>query len=608
MPSCTGISIAGAGSPLSTKRRKGGAWLQIALLLLLTTTLATAGPLEFGRAELNAALAARKIEPALVHVITEMSADPAGSYRIEGSRIFGGDLRGLMYGLLEAAEQIRATGKLVPTKAIPACQLRGVRISYQNQPKEFWTNYIQMLARNRFNRLNVVFPQDPNLERVDELSQTATDHGMDFVLTFEGEAKDLTAILTRCKNIRAIRLQSTPEQAFEPIRRAGHLVTLELDNAQTNPSLLEAAKQAGIPIRLSSSYTKPAFEPKLLWGDPGYVRRTVPIFTINGGTGFELDAPSDPERFWLFYMLWGRLGYDLKTPDKVWLTELQRRFGPAAADALEAYRNTTVEPPNTNVKEAVQNRIKGIPSARQTPVAAAAHLQKLAVNLERAVAGARKSIDPENPSNNEWKSSEADFLTLAAVAKYYARMQMAADQLEGFEQTGADSGLYAAQRELRGASRQWDRVANKYQLDQPNVKQVEDRVTQYEQSEHAEHPPQPWPAMQPRPAMEHIPPAVAEANQPLPITLKLPHGYLVRLHYGPNFTTIENETGHFTIPAAALTLNQDLVYYFEVLPAHSPGWLQPDPQVAAPYYIVKVQPAPPPKEDPGKLPSTGVPK
>ncbi len=582
-----------------TSRAKG------VLLLLIIAAAAAAGPLEFGRAELNAALAARKMEPALLRVITEMSVDsPSESYRIDGPRIFGGDLRGLMYGLLDAAEQIRASGKLSPAKVLPVCQLRGVRIGYQNQPKEFWTSYIQMLAGNRFNRLNVVVAQVPDLERIDEMSQIANDHGIDFVLTFLAEARNLAAILTRCKNIRAIHLQSNPEQAFDLIRRSGHLVTLELGSAQTKPSLVEAAKQAGIPIRLSSSYTKPAFEPKLLWGDPGYVRRTVPLFTINGSTGFELDAPPDPERFWLFYMLWGRLGYDIQTPDKVWLAELQRRFGPAAADALEAYRNTTIELPNTNVKEAVRNRVKGIPSTTQTPVAAAAHFQRLALNLERTVETAKKSIDP---ANKEWTSSEADFLSLAAVAKYYARMQMAADQLEVFEQTGADSGLYAAQREIRGAARQWERIANKYPLDQttsqPNVKAIEDRVKQYEQSEHAEQPPQPWPAMQPRPPMEHIPPPVAFANQPLAITLKAPHGFRVILHYGP---TVENDTGHFTIPAAALTLDHDLVYYFEVLPAHSPGWLLPDPRVASPYFIVKVQPAPPLKEDPGKLPSTAV--
>ena len=552
-------------------------------LFLLIASLAQAGPLEFGRAELNAALAERKMEPALLRVITEMSSDPTDSYRIEGSRIFGGDLRGLMYGLLEAAEQIRATGKLTPSKALPTCAMRAVRLTYRNQPKEFWTSYIQMLARNRFNRLDVVFPRDPNVERVYEISQAAADHGIEFVLTLEGG--DLTAILDRCKNIRAVRLQSNPQEAFEPIRRAGHLVTLEVENA----GLLEAARQTGVPVRMAPN-SKLAFEPVLLWGDPDYVRRVVPLLP----EGFELDAPSDPDRFWLYYMLWGRLSYDSKTPDKVLLAELQRRFGPAAADVLEAYRNTTVEAPKTNIKEAVQNRIQGIASTKQTPVAAAAHLQSLALGLERSVESAKKTINPEN---KEWKASEADFLTLAAVAKYYARTQMAADQLEVFEQTGADSGLYAAQRELRGAQRQWERIGNKYLLEQPNVKQVEDRVKQYEQSEHAEHPPQPWPVQAPRPSMEHFPPPVAVADQPLALALKVPHNFRVRLHYGS--TVIENDTGQFTIPASAVILGQDLIYHFEVLPAHSPGWVLP-------YYIVKVQPAPPPKVDPGKPPSAAV--
>ncbi len=268
------------------------------LLLLLVTSLAQAGPLEFGRAELNAALAERKMEPALLRVITEMTADPADSYRIEGSRIFGGDLRGLMYGLLEAAEQIRATGKLTPAKGQPACAIRAVRIAYRDQSKEFWTSYIEMLARHRFNRVDVIFPRDPNVERVYEISQAAADHGLDFVVTLEGG--DLTAILSRCKNIRAVRLQSDAQQAFDPILRAGHLVTLEVEDTVVQ----EAARQAGVPVHISPKSVA-------LSGDPDSIRRAVPMLT----EGFELDAPSDTERSSL-YMLWGRLSYDLKTPLK----------------------------------------------------------------------------------------------------------------------------------------------------------------------------------------------------------------------------------------------------------------------------------------------------
>jgi hypothetical protein len=566
--------------------------------------LAAAGPLEFGKSELNAALAARGMEPALLRLITEINGDPTESYRIDGKRIFGGDIRGLMYGLLEAAEQIRTAGRLSTAKGSPAVPIRGIRIAFQNHPKGYWQDYIRMLARNRFNRLNMVFAQTPSVDQIDEISQTAADHAMDFTLSLPGDSKDLPAILAKCKSIRAIHLQTNPTEALQAIRNAGHLVALEIDDTQANPDLIEVARTTGIPVRRSSIFYKP-FQSKFLWGDPDYVRRIVPTLGINDAAGFELDAPADNERHWLLYMLWGRLSYDSKTPDKVWMTELQRRFGPAAADVMEAYRNTTIEAPNTKVKEAVQNRIKGIPSAKQTPLMAASHLQKLSLNLEQAVERIKKSIDPEN---KEWKTSEDDFLTLAAIAKYHCRMQMAADQLEVFEQTGADSGLYAAQRELRGAARQWDLIANKYPLPQPDVKQVEERVKQYEQSEHPDQEPQRWPPTHLRPAMEHIPPPFAIANQPLPLILRLPHGYKVRLYYGPNLTIMENETGHFTIPAEAMQLKRDLTYYFEILSNQGSGWFQPDPQTQTPFYIVRVQPAPPPKEDPGKLPSTAASK
>ncbi len=569
---------------------------------LCTAAVAAAGPLDFGKSELNAALAARGLEPALLRLVTEINGDPSESYRIDGPRIFGGDIRGLMYGLLEAAGQIRATGKLAAAKGQPACAIRGVRVAYEGQSKDYWAAYITTLARNRFNRLNLVFPQTPDPDLLNAISQSAADHAIDFTLSLRNEPKNLATLLTKCKGIRALHLDSNPQPAFEAIRAAGHLVTLEMD---PSPALEEAAKTAGVSTRLSSTYARPKFQPNLLWGDPGYLRRTILIFTIFGSSGFEIDAPADSERKWLLYMLWGRLGYDPKTPDKAWMPELQRRFGPAAADVLDVYRNTTAEAPDTNPKEAVENRIKGIASAKQTPLMAATHLQKLSNDLEQAIERVGKSIDPEN---KEWRASEGDFITLAAVAKYYVRMQMAADQLEVFDQIGADSGLYAAQRELRGAKRQWDIVAAKVPLPEPDSRAIDERVKQYQQSEHAEQEPQRWPPSQLRPAMEHVPPPVAIANQPLPITLKLHHGFKVRLHYGPNSTVVENETGHFTIPAEAITLSQDLVYRFEILSNQGLGWFEPDPETATPYYIVKVQQAPPLKEDRGKSLSTAASK
>src|SRR5262245_34631004 len=97
--------------------------------------LANAGPVEFGMSELNAALAARNLKwPNKA----ELNLDPHENFRIEpysygGAYISGGDLRGLMYGLLEAADQIRANGRLTKIHGAPATPLRGVRIAITSE-------------------------------------------------------------------------------------------------------------------------------------------------------------------------------------------------------------------------------------------------------------------------------------------------------------------------------------------------------------------------------------------------------------------------------------------------------------------------------------------
>ena len=46
------------------------------ILLLITAVLRAAGPVDFGKAELDAALAERKLK---LHVDTELSLDPPGN-------------------------------------------------------------------------------------------------------------------------------------------------------------------------------------------------------------------------------------------------------------------------------------------------------------------------------------------------------------------------------------------------------------------------------------------------------------------------------------------------------------------------------------------------
>ncbi|MFK4446125.1 hypothetical protein ABH944_006207 [Caballeronia udeis] len=59
-----------------------------------------------------------------------------------------------MYGLLKAAEQIRRSGRIVPTAGKPATAMRGIRYFLHNEEmeknwyfsKEYWDQYFSMLA------------------------------------------------------------------------------------------------------------------------------------------------------------------------------------------------------------------------------------------------------------------------------------------------------------------------------------------------------------------------------------------------------------------------------------------------------------------------------
>jgi len=98
----------------------------------------------------------------------------------------------------------------------------------------------------------------------------------------------------------------------------------------------------------------------LLWGDPEYVKRFVESARVYEGNSFEVnemlatkmlgaDHGSQPfdilnpeyqyydyefERYWYFYQVWGRIGYNPDTPTEVWEQEFCRRFGKTAGQVM----------------------------------------------------------------------------------------------------------------------------------------------------------------------------------------------------------------------------------------------------------------------------------
>src|SRR6266852_5767911 len=94
------------------------------VLLFTLAARLLASPVDFARAELHRALAARGLSADAPAFQTRLVPGKPECYQVTGEGVTGSDQRGLMYGVLEAAEQIRASGRISNTSACPEVALR----------------------------------------------------------------------------------------------------------------------------------------------------------------------------------------------------------------------------------------------------------------------------------------------------------------------------------------------------------------------------------------------------------------------------------------------------------------------------------------------------
>ncbi len=186
---------------------------------LLLSSILLGRPSDFGKSEFSRAMHERGL--AQFEINTTIRPGQPGAFEVAGRNVIGNDERGLMYGLLEAAEQIRSQGRLHDVKTAPHTAIRGIRRFIHNAElesdwyysRDYWDEYFSMLARDRYNRFNLVFAhqtdylappypfwidvpefptirarnltpaqRDRNLEMLRYISQAAVDHGIDFAL------------------------------------------------------------------------------------------------------------------------------------------------------------------------------------------------------------------------------------------------------------------------------------------------------------------------------------------------------------------------------------------------------------------------------------------
>lgn len=336
----------------------------LAALTLAVAAVVFANPADFGMTEFQAAVSARNLK---LKLATEFNLDAPETFRIEpfasgGARVTGGDLRGLMYGLLAAADQVRDTGKLKAYRGEPSIPYRGVRITISD-PKAawiksdvYWRPLFQKMARQWMNRLALEW--EPGVTTNDfadiaTVSRLAAEYGVEVTLAssrLEGSPDQIhdlyEKLLHLCPLIRGLEFEGSQldlpgygEALLQPLVEAGRLVSLEIRDGAAHPMAAQLAQSQGLDVRLTARLACNVPQPSPLclaraaasnprshdsvweiapesWiADEGAVKSFLPVLD----SGFDLaaappSASDGPVLKESFLALWGRSTYVINKP------------------------------------------------------------------------------------------------------------------------------------------------------------------------------------------------------------------------------------------------------------------------------------------------------
>jgi hypothetical protein len=258
----------------------------------------------------------------------------------------------------------------------------------------------------------------------------------------------------------------------------------------------------------------------LLWGDPDFARRFTESSRLYDGDGFEVNEPlctkmeAQPhdakpfdllapahryydyefERYWHFFQVFGRLGYNTNTPPEVWQREFEKRFGPGAAPFVEQalHRVSWVLPrivascypygafpmtrgwaekqrlgdlpayaraegsdiqQFTSFDEEARLLLEGGETAKLRPAENSRWFTQTAADIAAQVAAAEKSIGSHR--SKEFESTVTDLKMLADLALFHARRIGAAVSYRLFDWTKDPRALDAALVYERSAIEAW---------------------------------------------------------------------------------------------------------------------------------------------------------
>jgi hypothetical protein len=258
----------------------------------------------------------------------------------------------------------------------------------------------------------------------------------------------------------------------------------------------------------------------LLWGSPDYARRFAESTHLYDGDGFEINEPlatkmeAQPhdakpfdllnasyryydwefERYWHFFQVFGRIGYNPSADPELWHHEFKRRFGAEAAPALEKAlhqaswilpRIITSSYPYTSFPttrgwaekqrlgdlptfakaefsdmaqfasfdEEARMHIDGGETARILPSANSRWFRQTAGELNQLIAEAERAAG-QNPTK-EFTSTLTDLKILSNLALYHSNRILAAVNYRIFDRTQQATALDEALTHERAAVGAW---------------------------------------------------------------------------------------------------------------------------------------------------------
>lgn len=279
-----------------------------------------------------------------------------------------------------------------------------------------------------------------------------------------------------------------------------------------------------------------------LWGDADYARRFSKSCSLSGAAGFQINGPLalkyghelshknawntfadeslrsgkwEDERFWMWYTMFGRLGYRTDTPEQVWLREFEFHFGKERGRILEQALAeaskiipmiTTVHMPvhpslrywtemstgfalfdenNTytpekydfqenitygstepsdhglfyGIEEYVSDCVKGTMAGKYTPVQYADWLLALADSVEEK-AGQAQAVSGK-AEDAEYRALMVDLAMLCDMARYHAYKIRAALELARWKQDQDTAHLKACEVLFKKAIGYWEFLSEK---------------------------------------------------------------------------------------------------------------------------------------------------